>query len=149
MLLPFRTRWKPPAQTMTHRRNDYDVSDSIQTTDAAAVGAEVVRIFKGLYPVPAPELERAFADAAALYEGRHPEYHPCDTEYHDLQHVLDVTLAMARLLDGYQRGKRKDEPDLPADLFMIGVQTALFHDAGSLRRRTDRLHRYGTDFTHT
>src|SRR5689334_14865294 len=41
------------------RRNDYDVSDSVRTTDAAAVGAEVVRLFKGLYRgLPAPELER-------------------------------------------------------------------------------------------
>src|SRR3954463_14582704 len=76
------------------RRSDHDVTDSIRTTDPAAVGAEVVRLFNGLYAnAPARPLERGFADAAALYRGEHLDYHPCDTEYHDLQHVLDVTLA--------------------------------------------------------
>jgi len=131
------------------RRNDYDVSNSIQTTDPAAVAREVVRLFKGLYEVPAPELERAFRDAAALYRGEHPEYHACDTEYHDLQHVLDVTLAMARLMDGYQRSRRAGEPPLPAGVFQVGVLAALFHDFGYLRRRGDRRHRYGAEYTLT
>jgi hypothetical protein len=130
------------------RRNDYDVSNSIQTTDAGAVGAEVIRIFKALYPDEAgTELERAFGEAESLYQGRHPDYHACDTEYHDLQHVLDVTLAMARLMDGYVRGRRHDEPGLPADIFMLGVLAALFHDFGYLRRRGDTRHRYGAEYT--
>jgi len=132
------------------RRSDHDVSDSIRTTDAAAVGAEVVRLFKGLYPGASTRLlERAFADAAALYEGEHPDYHACDTEYHDIQHVLDVTLAMARLLDGYQRGRREGEAAIPAELFAVGVLAALFHDFGYLRRRRDRRHRYGAEYTLT
>jgi len=132
------------------RRSDYDVTNSICTTEPATVGAEVIRVFKALYPgEQAHALERAFGDAAMLYSGRHPDYHPCDTEYHDIQHVLDVTLAMARLLDGYQRGKRNGEADLPPDLFMTGVLTALFHDVGYLRRRTDRRHRYGAEYTLT
>jgi hypothetical protein len=134
---------------MTLRRNDYDVSNCIQTTDTAAVAAEVVRLFKGLYQVAAPELERAFGDAAALYEGRHPDYHPCDTEYHDLQHVLDVTLAMARLMDGYERARRPGEAPLGRELFIVGALAALFHDFGYLRRRHDRRHRYGAEYTLT
>ncbi|HWA36458.1 MAG TPA: hypothetical protein VG873_01230 [Burkholderiales bacterium] len=134
---------------MTHRRNDYDVSDSIQTTDVAAVAAEVTRIFNDLYQIPAPELERAFADASALYDGRHPAYHACDTEYHDLQHVLDVTLAMARLMDGYQRARRGDEAPLGRELFIVGALAALFHDFGYLRSRHDRRHRFGAEYTLT
>ncbi len=134
---------------MTLRRNDYDVSNSIRTTDAAAVAGEVIRLFKGLYHVAAPELERAFRDAAALYEGRHADYHPCDTEYHDLQHVLDVTLAMARLMDGYERGRRNGEAPLPREHFIVGTLAALFHDFAYLRRRNDRRHRYGAEYTLT
>jgi hypothetical protein len=131
------------------RRNDYDVSDSICTTDTGAVSREVVRLFKGLYNAEAPQLERAFADARALYRGERPEYHPCDTEYHDIQHVLDVTLAMARLLDGYERGRRSGEAALGRDIFLVGILAALFHDFGYLRRRNDRRHRYGAEYTLT
>ncbi len=131
------------------RRNDYDVTDSIRTTDPQAVAAEVARIYRKLYEAPAARVERAFRDAAKLYRGEHPEYLPCDTGYHDLQHVMDVTLAMARLMDGYQRSRAKDEKPLPRDVFVIGVFAALFHDFGYLRRRNDRRHRYGAEYTLT
>jgi hypothetical protein len=131
------------------RRNDHDVTNSIRTTDPGAVGAEVLRIHRGLFdPVPCG-LERVFRDATALYRGRHPDYFGCDTEYHDLQHVLDVTLAMTRLLDGYQRGRgARDEPLTPR-VFLVGVLAALYHDFGYLRRRHDRKHRYGAEYTLT
>jgi hypothetical protein len=130
------------------RRNDYDVTNSIRTTDPAEVGGEVVRLFKGLYgDVPTATLECAFADAAAMYRGEHPDYHACDTEYHDIQHVLEVTLAMARLMDGYQRSRRPSEDPIPRDVFIAGVLAALFHDFGYLRRRNDRTHRYGAEYT--
>jgi hypothetical protein len=131
------------------RRSDHDVTNCIRTTDPAAVGAEVVRLFNGLYGnAPVQPLERAFVDAAALYRGEHPDYHPCDTEYHDIQHVLDVTLAMARLLDGYER-RRDGEARLDNEVFTIGILAALFHDFGYLRHRNDRKHRYGAEYTLT
>ncbi|MFZ9149910.1 MAG: hypothetical protein ACO22T_01910, partial [Burkholderiales bacterium] len=83
------------------RRSDFDITDKIRTTDAIDVCDEVVRLFRRLFPkCSARTLERAFDDLSKYYHGKHPDYHPCDTEYHDIQHVLDVTLAMARLLDG-------------------------------------------------
>src|SRR6266576_2692685 len=82
------------------RRNDHDVTDSIRTTDPVAVGREVVRLFRALYG-----RARAFRDIGGLYRGEHRSYLPCDTEYHDIQHVLEVTLAMARLMDGYERSR--------------------------------------------
>jgi len=132
------------------RRSDRDVADSVQTTDPAAVGAEVIRLAKRLFPnASAPALERAFADAARMYRGEHRDYLPCDTEYHDIQHVLDVTLAMARLMDGYQRGERNGSPELSKELFLAGALAALFHDFGYLRRRNDHKHRYGAEYTLT
>ena len=132
------------------RRNDYDVTDSIRTTDAGEVGREVTRLFRGLYGrARAAEVRRAFGDIQALYRGEHADYLPCDTEYHDIQHVLEVTLAMARLMDGYQRGRREGEAPLEPDIFLVGVLAALFHDFGYLRRRQDRRHRYGAEYTLT
>jgi hypothetical protein len=132
------------------RRSDYDVTDSIRTTDPAAVGTEVLRIYRGLYNgTPVPELERAFPEHASLYLGQHPDYLPCDTEYHDIQHVLDVTLAMARLMDGYSKARRNGDPVLSRDVFVLGTLAALFHDFGYLRRRHDHRHRFGAEYTLT
>jgi len=138
------------------RRNEYDVTDKIRTTDLKQVAGEVLRLYHGLYNgTPAGAIQRAFDDIGQLYLGEHPEYLPCDTEYHDIQHVLDVTLAMARLMDGYERSRKVtssragDSPKLPAACFALGVTTALFHDFGYLRKRGDRRHRYGAEYTLT
>ena len=138
------------------RRNEYDVTDKIRTTDLKQVAGEVLRLYHGLYNgTPSGAIERAFSDIGRLYIGENPEYQPCDTEYHDIQHVLDVTLAMARLMDGYERSRKVthsrvgDSPALPAACFALGVTTALFHDFGYLRKRGDRRHRYGAEYTMT
>lgn len=129
------------------RRSDYDVTDKIRTTDPVAVCDEVLRLYRSLYAGrDSRPIKRAFRDMALMFGGGHPDYHPCDTHYHDLQHTLDVTLAMARLLNGYDRGLSGTAP-LPAAYFNVGVITALFHDFGYLRRRSDRRHRFGAEYT--
>lgn len=131
---------------MEKRRNDYDVTDSVKTTDPDAVAAEVRRIYLDWYEKPgADSLNQPFENFAALYRGEHPDYHACDTGYHDMQHVLDVTLAMTRLLDGYQRaGGRLDER-----LFRLGIILALYHDVGYIRSRKDTRHQQGAEYTLT
>lgn len=131
------------------RRNDHDVTDRVRTTDGAAVGAEVLRLYRGLYPrASGRAIRRAFEHVPGLYLGRHPGFHGCDTPFHDLQHVLDVTLAMARLMDGYERSRTRGAR-LPAALFSMGILCALFHDVGYLRRRNDRRHAHGAEYTLT
>ncbi len=126
--------------------NDRDVTDRIRTTDVAAVNREVDRIFIHLYPGSSTaRLDRAFADLASLYRGQYPGYLACDTAYHDIQHVLDVTLAMARLVDGYERGHSGSGP-LGPELFELGVITALFHDSGYIRH-LEEADRKGAEFT--
>ena len=132
------------------RRSDYDVTDSVRTTDPQSVAAEALGIFRSLYDTaPTDQLRQAFADVAALYRGDHPDYCACDTGYHDIQHVMDVTLAMARLMHGYVRGRQTSEEPLPSEVFIVGLLAALFHDFGYLRRRNDRKHRYGAEYTLT
>src|SRR3954462_166545 len=131
------------------RRSDYDITGKIRITDPIDVQAEVVRLFEALYPGQAwSVLTRAFDDMSKMYYGRHEEYHQCDTEYHDIQHVLDVSLAMARLLDGYARNEKNSLALRPA-YFVLGVVIALFHDVGYLRRRHDHKHRFGAEYTLT
>ena len=132
------------------RRNDHDVTDQIRTTDADAVESEILRLYRERYPAASSRaIETAFGDAVRMYNGVHPDFHACDTEYHDLQHVLDVSLAMARLMDGYARSRGNGSPPLPAKLFTDGIIAALFHDVGYLRHKRDDLRRYGAEYTLT
>jgi hypothetical protein len=133
--------------TMQTRRNNYDVTNRVETTDPAEVNREVKRIFLELYPDASTQLlDRSFPDVARLYRGEYPGYHGCDTEYHNLQHTLDVTLAMTRLMDGYERSRDRTE-QIGSRLFGFGVVTALLHDVGYLRHANDTRHRHGAEYT--
>jgi hypothetical protein len=132
---------------MTIRRSEYDVTNTVNTTDPVAVRTEISRIYQQLYPNGSTSaLTRAFADCTRLYHGQHPDYRACDTAYHNLQHTLDVGLAMARMMDGYERSRSRPQP-LGARLFTFGIITALFHDIGYLRHRHDTRHQNGAEYT--
>jgi hypothetical protein len=132
---------------MTIRRNNYDVSNQVETTDPDAVRGEVGRIFRNLYPdASGDQIERSFSDVTRLFRGEYPGYHACDTTYHNLQHTLDVSLAMARLMDGYERSRDRSEP-IGSRLFAFGVVTALLHDIGYLRHIHDTRHANGAEYT--
>ncbi len=129
------------------RRNSFDVANIVNVTDPVSVSDAVKCIFLDLYPHASTAiLEQAVSDISRMYRGEHPDFAPCDTGYHDLQHIMDVTLASARLLDGYERtqsnGKRLGE-----ELFAFGILMALFHDSGYLRKRDSEDHRQGAEFT--
>ena len=134
---------------MSYRGNDFDVSSQFNTTDPKVVNDEIDRIYLELYPsAPTKLLDNAFHDLTRLYRGEYPGFHPCDTAYHDVQHVLDVTLAMARLIDGYERARIGAEP-IDDSLFRLGVITALFHDVGYVRELDDRTSKNGAEYTLT
>ena len=134
---------------MNFRGNEYDVSREVKTTDPATVAAEINRIYSDLYQGASTEkLDQAFSDMTQLYRGEFPGYHSCDTAYHDTQHVLEVTLAMARLINGYERGRVGKEP-MDDSLFRLGVITALFHDCGYVRQRSDETTKNGAELTLT
>jgi len=135
------------AMTTDNFSNDLDVAKLVRTTDAIQVNQEVDRIFLDLYPDSKTDaLDTAFDDATSMYLGQYPGFLACDTAYHDIQHVLEVTLAMARLIDGYERSRVGVQP-IGAHLFNLGVVTALFHDIGYLRRANDPPVRNGAEFT--
>jgi hypothetical protein len=132
---------------LTARRSDYDVTNRVKITDPVAVNREVGRIFKRLYPTASTRiLDRAFRDLARLHHGKYPGYQACDVGYHNLQHTLDVTLAMARLMDGHERSSDRGEA-LGAKLFVLGILAALYHDVGYLRRSNDRRYKSGAAYT--
>jgi hypothetical protein len=129
------------------RRNNFDVANVVNVTDPASVGDAVETIFLDLYPnAHTSTLRQAMSDISRMYRGEHPDYAACDTGYHDLQHIMDVTLASARLMDGYERSQNSGKA-LGEELFAFGILLALFHDSGYLRKRGSEDDRHGAEFT--
>ncbi len=132
------------------RRNNYDVTDNVQVSSVNAVRDAVRKSFLTSYPDAAfDRIWLAFHDFERLFTGRYPGYHGCDTTYHDVQHTLDMTLAVARLLAGYEMSA---EPrlQLGAARAELSIITSLFHDAGYIRHvEHDAEIRNGAHFTRT
>jgi hypothetical protein len=132
---------------MQDRLNQNDVTNRVNVEDPARVRDAIASLYATRYPgIDAAPLERAFADFAALFEGKYPGYLACDTLYHDMRHTLDMTLAMARLVDGHDRSCA------PADRLgprraMLGVLIALLHDSGYLKRDSEGAIENGAVFT--
>ncbi|MEO0972169.1 MAG: hypothetical protein AAFX85_03675, partial [Pseudomonadota bacterium] len=84
--------------------NEMDVTGTVKVSSAASVREAVRQILAQLYPLDdLTLLERAFDDFERIFRGEIAGYRGCKTVYHDMQHTLDMTLAMARLIGGHER----------------------------------------------
>lgn len=130
------------------RRSDYDVTNTVQVSNPAAVRDAVHLLFSESFPSASfDKLWLAFYDFERLFTGRFPGYSGCDTTYHDVQHTLDMTLALARLLAGYEKSVEPAEKLGPRRVQMA-IVTALFHDSGYIRHEErDKDFRNGAEFT--
>ena len=132
---------------MQARLNQNDVTNRINVEDPARVRDSVISMFSARYPgADFSVLARAFDDFAALFEGRFPGYLACDTLYHDIRHTLDMSLAMARLIDGHER-VCSSQDWLGPRRAVLGVLIALLHDSGYLRRASETDVENGAVFT--
>ena len=130
------------------RRNDYDVTNTVQVSSPSAVRDAVHALFATTFPgMSFDKLWLAFYDFERLFTGRYPGYKGCDTTYHDMQHTLDMTLALARLVSGYERSVEPRDR-LGAARAQMAIITSLFHDAGYIRHETrDADFTNGAEFT--
>ena len=130
------------------RRNDFDVTNTVQVSNPAMVRNAVYELYSETFPGASfDKLWLAFYDFERLFTGRYPGYKGCDTTYHDVQHTLDMTLAVARLVAGYERSVEPAER-LGADRARMAIITALFHDAGYIRHEErDAQFSNGAEFT--
>lgn len=109
---------------------------AVDTRDLPAVQNEVESIFSALFPeanggfIPA-----AFEWTEDWFTGRYPGYQAIDARYHDLEHTLQGTLGLARILRGrHFAGVR---PILTPKAFELGLFAILMHDTGYLKRVED------------
>jgi hypothetical protein len=129
------------------RLNQNDVTNKVDVEDPDAVRDAVLALIAARYPgASLAPLHQAFDDVKALFAGRFAGYLPCDTPYHDLRHTLDMTLAMARLLDGHDRSVAEPER-IGARRAMLGVIVALLHDSGYMKRASEAHIENGAVFT--
>lgn len=130
------------------RRSDYDVTNRVQVSSPDRVRRAVRELFEDLYPNESFDpVWVAFHDFERLFKGLEPEYHAVDTAYHDIQHTLDVTLATARLVAGYETSVESGDR-LGADRAKFALISALFHDLGYLRHtERDKDSENGAEFT--
>jgi hypothetical protein len=132
---------------VTIRLNCNDVANQVNVEDPAAVRDAVLAILAARYPVFRFErVARTFDYIAYLYAGRVPGYRACDTPYHDLRHVLEITLALTRIVDGHDRACASRDR-LGAPRAALGILVALFHDTGYLLETSDTQHRNGAELT--
>jgi len=124
-----------------------DVAGVIDVTSMPAVREEALRLLSARFgSADWTLLETAFQDLENLYGGAYPGYHACDLGYHDLAHVLQVSLTAARLIDGFQLANDPCDRLLPEDA-LVAMLVALFHDSGYIRRIADRKRREGAEYT--
>jgi hypothetical protein len=130
------------------RRNDYDVTNTVQVSDPVMVRRAVRGLFSETFTGASfDKMWLAFYDFERLFEGKFPGYLGCDTTYHDMQHTLDMTLALARLVAGYERSVEAADR-LGWRRAQMAIVTSLFHDAGYIRHaERDREFRNGAEFT--
>ena len=130
------------------RRNNYDVTNTVQVSDPVSVRNAVHKLFSETFPGASyDKLWLAFYDFERLFTGRFPGYKGCDTTYHDVQHTLDMTLALSRLIAGYERSVEPHER-LGAHRAQMAIVTALFHDSGYIRHdERDSDFSNGAEFT--
>ncbi len=130
------------------RRNDFDVTNTVQVSSTSAVRNAVRTLFTDTYPGASfDKLWLAFYDFERLFNGQFPGYLGCDTTYHDRQHTLDMALALARLVAGYERSVDPAER-LGAPRAQMAIVTALFHDSGYIRHKDrDKDFKNGAEFT--
>ena len=137
-------------QLVQERRSDFDVTNTVRVSSVADVRRTVRSLFEREFPGSAFDpVWLAFHDFERLYTGRDPEYHAVDTSYHDIQHTLDMTLALARLIVGHERTVAAADR-LGPERARFALVVALFHDAGYIRHRErDRNAVNGAVFTTT
>jgi len=74
-----------------------------------------------------------YDDVVAIYQGNFPGYKACNTDYHDLNHVLQVTLATASIAHGtHVAGRLLDRSDL-----LLILVLAMLHDTGYIQSSFD------------
>jgi len=100
----------------------------------AEMTQEVRTIVSSMFPeFDFSAFDKALIDVDRLFSGTMSGFESCDTQYHDWSHTMGVLLATARLLHGVHL----DRQELSERIVNLTLISALFHDAGYIRRTSE------------
>jgi hypothetical protein len=116
--------------------NHPSLHDLVDMTSPSAVFDEVSFITTLIAPQMDPSaLTNAFSFTASLYHGLWPNERACNTHFHDLRHITDTLLAMARLIHGAIISGHRIAP---RNAF-VGLVAAMAHDSGYIQDIRDGI----------
>ena len=108
----------------------------VDTKDPVAVEKEVQAVYLAMFPKGDPKfVPTALVWIKDCFAGRYKDYQASDARYHDLEHTLQGTVCMARLLHGRYRAEAR--PIVTRRMFELGLLAILLHDTGYLKKRDD------------
>ncbi|PYL00160.1 MAG: hypothetical protein DME19_06020 [Verrucomicrobia bacterium] len=108
----------------------------VDTKDPAAVEKEVQAAYLMMFPQGDPVfVPTALGWVKDCFGGNYKDYLASDARYHDLEHTLQGTLCMARLLHGRHQADAK--PVVSQRMFELGLLAILLHDTGYLKKKDD------------
>ena len=127
------------------KNNNVLYAELLEMSSPEKVFAEVLYIVQLVdCGLDTSRVEAAFRHICDLYSGRYHGYRGCNTHYHDLRHVTDVLLALARLVHGaHEAGVRIGRQELKLALISV-----LMHDTGYIQKEHD-LEGTGGKYTQT
>ena len=109
---------------------------AVATSDPDLVEAAVQSAYSALFVKGDQSfVHRIFTWAKDCFTGNYADYQPVDARYHDLEHTLQGTLCIARLLQLRQAAGA--QPALDQRTVELGLIAILFHDTGYLKTRDD------------
>lgn len=108
----------------------------VDTRNARAVQDWVQGCYLEIFPQGDPDfVPKVFGWVVECFEGKAQGYQAIDARYHDLEHTLQGTLCLSRLLLG--RRQARATPPLSRRMHELCLLAILFHDTGYLKRRED------------
>ena len=112
------------------------LADLVDMDSPDAVLDEVLFILTLIDPrIDPSQVSNAFSFMVSLYQGQWPAKQACNTLFHDLRHITDTTLAMARLIHGaVLSGQRMNQRQI-----FTGLVAAMAHDSGYIQDKLDGI----------
>jgi hypothetical protein len=111
-------------------REGLKLADLVNINSLDAVFEEISVIAGMLSPdFDAKAFGAVYHDTVSIYNGSYPGYKRCNTDYHDLKHVIEVTLATVRLAHAaHEAGYRFSHFGI-----LILLEAAMMHDTGYIQ----------------